>query len=143
MTTAADVVVWARSQLDVPWRHQARLPGVAMDCAGLVICAARSLGLVPADFDVNGYSRAPDGTMLAWCEKYMTRLQAPETGAVVVLATQRDPQHLGILVPYRHGGWAVVHANNASIPARVVENRLIENATTRVRAYYRLPGLEN
>ena len=142
MTTGADIVMWARGQINVPWRHQARLPGVALDCAGLVICAARAHGLVAADFDVNGYSRMPDGSLMGWCDKFMTRLAQPEDGAVVVVATQRDPQHMGILTPYRHGGWAMVHASNAGLPARVTETRLMWSATMRLRGYYRLPGLE-
>ena len=36
MPTSADVVTAARGQIGVPWMHQARLPGVALDCAGLV-----------------------------------------------------------------------------------------------------------
>lgn len=142
MTTGADVVACARTQIDVPWRHQGRLWGVALDCAGLIICTARQLALVAADFDVNGYTRTPDGSMLGWCARHMTRITAPELGAVVIVATQRDPQHMGILLPYRHGGWAMVHASNAGQPARVTETRLMWSQTMQLRAYYRLPGLE-
>ena len=140
--TGDDVTAWARTQIDVPWMHQARLPGVALDCAGLVICCARSLGLVPNDWDINHYPRSPDGSMLSICDEHMTRIDRPENGCVIVIATIRDPQHLGILTPYRHGGWAIIHASNAGKPSRVIETRLLPSRTMRPIAYYRLPGIE-
>lgn len=142
MTRGDDVVAWARTQLGVPWRHQGRSPGVALDCAGLVICAARALGLVAPDFDVNGYSRVPDGSMMRFCSEHMTQLNAPEAGAVVVLATRHDPQHMGLLAPYRHGGWAIIHASNAGRPEHVAETRLMFCKTMTLRGYFRLPGVE-
>lgn len=144
MTAAsgADVVAAARVQLGVPWVHQARLPGVAVDCIGLVICIARSLGLLPADWDIGGYSRAPDGLMLETADLHMHRLGAPELGAVVIVACERDPQHMGIVADYRHGGWSIIHASNAAQPARVVETRLMFTRAMSLCAYYRLPGVE-
>lgn len=142
MTRPEAVAAWARTQLGVPWRHQGRLPGVALDCAGLVICAARALGLVPVTFDVNGYSRVPDGTMMRFCNEHMTPIGAPELGAVIVVATHNDPQHMGIVVPYRHGGWAIIHASNAGRPEHVSEARLMFCRNMALRGYFRLPGVE-
>lgn len=141
MTTGADIVAWARTQANVPWMHQARLPGQALDCVGLVICSARAHGLVAPDFDITGYSRAPDGRLLALCREHMVEIAEPEDGAVVVVATQREPQHMGILTPYRHGGWAIIHASNAARPARVIETRLMFSDTMQLQAYFRLPGV--
>lgn len=142
MTTGADVVAAARGMLGTPWRHQARLPGVAIDCAGLVVCVARQLGLLPLGFDINGYSRNPDGTMLALCDQHLQRIDGAELGAVIVLATQRDPQHLGIVCDYRHGGWGIVHAANAGDKPGVVETRLMFTPAMQLRGYYRFTGLE-
>jgi hypothetical protein len=49
---------------DTPFHHQARLEGVGVDCVGLVISVAREMGAVPADWDVGGYGRVPDGKRL-------------------------------------------------------------------------------
>lgn len=141
MTTAADIVRAARAQIDTPWRHQGRLPGIALDCAGLVICVARELRLLAAEFDINGYSRNPNGTMLALCDQHLLRIAGPELGAVLVLATQREPQHMGIVGDYRHGGWSIVHASNAGDRPRVLETRLMLGRTMRLVACYRMPGL--
>jgi hypothetical protein len=137
--TAADVVAAARSHLGTRWQHQGRLPGVALDCAGLVITVARQLGLVAEDFDINGYVRVPDGTMLAWCNKHMQRVPTLELGAVLSLIVHREPQHLGIVGDYRHGGWSLIHA--ASNAGRVIETRLMICSTMRIAGAWRLPGV--
>lgn len=139
MVAPQQVVAAARGHIGTPWQHQGRLPGVALDCAGLVIMVARQLGLVPPEFDVNGYAREPDGTLLRWCDEHMTRLERIELGAVLVLAVERDPQHLGIVGDYRHGGPSLIHAH--SVSGRVIETRLAFARNFEQRAVYRLPGV--
>jgi cell wall-associated NlpC family hydrolase len=139
--TRAQIVAEARAWLGTPWVHQHRTQGVAVDCAGLVIGVARNLGLVPPDFDVQGYGRQPDGTLLDVCTQSMRRVpqNAMQPGDVLVVSLDADPQHMGILVPYRHGGLALVHA--ASNAGRVIEHRLLLGAGMRYRASYALPGV--
>lgn len=127
--------------LGTPWQHQARLPGVAVDCIGLVICVARSLGMRSAEWDIGCYTREPDGLMLETADLHMQRLSGPELGAVVIVACEQEPQHMGIVGDYRHGGWSIIHATNAARPARVVETRLMFTRAMALRAYYRLPGV--
>lgn len=138
--SAEDVVAAARSHLGTPWRHQGRMPGVALDCAGLVILVARELGVVPADFDVNGYSRQPDGSMLELCKRFMVQISAIEYGSVAVLASESEPHHMGIVGDYRHGGCSLIHAANIAQPPRVVETRLLLSRALRLRGVFRLPG---
>lgn len=142
MTTAAEVVAEARAWMDTPWRHQHRTKGVAVDCAGLIIGVARELGLVSADFDFTGYGRQPDGSLLAVCQLFMNRIPRDQmaAGDVLVVAAESDPQHLGIVVPYRHGGLALVHASSTA--RRVVETRLMFAPNFAYRAAFRLPGVE-
>lgn len=141
MTTGADVVSAARDELGTAWMHQARLPSVAVDCAGLVIVTARRLGLLPQDWDIADYGRLPDGTLLATCDRHMQRIGALELGAVVVLAITGEPQHLGIVGDYRHGGWSLIHAASNARPGRVIETRLMFHRSQKLQAIYRLPGV--
>lgn len=139
--TREDIVAEARTHVGTPWVHQGRTPGHGLDCAGLVIVVARSLGLVAEDFDVNGYTPAPDGSMLRWCDEHMQRLRDLELGAVLVLATRDQPQHLGIVGDYLHGGWSLIHACNAAKPPRVIETRLMFATNMRLRGIYCMPGV--
>lgn len=141
MTTAADVVTAARAEIGTPWVHQGRLPGQALDCAGLIIVVARELGLVAPDFDVNGYSRSPDGTMTALLDSVCTRIDEPELGAVVCVRSGRLPQHVGIVGDYLHGGFSMIHCSNSAKPPRVVEHRLVFLSTMRLVGVWRMPGV--
>ena len=82
MSTHADAVRVARTYIGTPFHHMGRLPGVGLDCAGLLVCVARELKLVAPDFDTPAYAPTPDGTsMLKWCGEYMTPLGAGFHGA--------------------------------------------------------------
>lgn len=143
MTTREDIVAEARTWLGTPWRHQHRTKGLAVDCAGLVIGVARTLGLVAPDFDVTGYSRNPDGTLLAVCERHLQRIprEAMQPGDVVVVASAEDPQHLGIVGDYVHGGLSLIHATSTG-QRGVVETRLMFAVNFKFRAAFAFHGVD-
>ena len=144
MTTRADVMRVARSYIGTPFHHMGRLPGVGMDCSGLLICVGRELGLVASDFDVPAYTPTPDGhSMVEWCDANMTRISQAEMkpGDAILLVVDQHPQHLGILGDYPHGGLSIIHAANNASPPRVIETRLMLSRTQRFVAAYRLPGI--
>jgi len=126
--TRADVIAEARTWLDTPYVHQGRTKGIAVDCAGLVICVARELELVAADFDINGYPREPDGTsFMEICDRFMTRVAKPDLkpGHVMVFAFGKLPAHIGIVGDYLHGGLSLIQALGTSDgKGRVIEWRL-------------------
>lgn len=140
MKTRAEVVAEARSWAGTPWVHQQRTKGAAVDCAGLVIGVARALGLVPECFDIQGYVRVPDGSLLDRCGEVMTRIDKAtmQPGDVLVVATDSEPAHMGILGDYRHGGLSLIHAANNR---GVIEHRLMFARNLRFKAAYALPGV--
>lgn len=137
-----DVVRVARSWLGIPFAHQHRAREVGVDCAGLVICVARELGLVSPEFDVTGYDRVPDGRSLrALCDQNLAPADCPEIGGVALVAwLDGPPQHVGIVVPYHAGGLSFVHAENRRHRA-VIEQRLVFGRAMRLVAAYRFPGV--
>jgi cell wall-associated NlpC family hydrolase len=148
--TREDVVRETRTWLGTPFMHQQRIKGVGCDCAGLVIGVARELELVEGGFDVTAYSRQPDGrSLLEHCELHMQRITREQMGLgdVLVLRWDRNPQHMGLVGDYVHGGLSLIHA--LGIPgdrtrSRVVEHRLdlaVMVGGGRFVAAYRLPGV--
>lgn len=140
--TRSDIVTAARTWLGTPFHHQARLRGVGADCVGLVIGVARELALVAPGFDVTGYPRQPDGhSLTALASEHMDAIERDqmEPGDVVAVAFARDPQHVGVLGDYRHGGLSIIHS--ASIAGRVIETRLLFGPAMRFVAAYRLRGV--
>lgn len=143
--TGADVVTEARRWVGTPYRHQARLHAVGVDCGGLVVCVAQALGLPVRDHPP-GYRRLPDGhTLRAHIEGQCRRLTQPEAGAVVLMRWVEHPQHVGLLAPGRVAAWGLIHAT-AEI-GRVVEHDMTEDWEARVvtdergPCLYRLPGV--
>lgn len=144
--TRVEVVAAARGWIDTPFQHQQRIKGLAVDCAGLVIGVARELGLVAPDFDVTAYPRVPDGvSLLRWCDEHMTRiaLEQMQPGVVIAVVLDAEPQHLGVVGDYRHGGLSLIHAA-ARVPngrGRVIETRLMFSKAQRFAAAWSLPGV--
>lgn len=56
------IVAEALSWVGTPFHHQGRKKGVGVDCVGFLLEIFRPFGIV--DFDMDGYARAPDQTLL-------------------------------------------------------------------------------
>ena len=144
------VVSAARGLLNTPFHHQARAPGVGIDCAGLLIVVCWQLGLKPRTFDVKGYGPIPDGSLKRYCDEHMLRIpqSAMQPGDAILVAWQGgDPQHLGIVVDHPcRDQLAMVHALGPRKPvgggkARVIETRLMFGRVMQFVAAYSLPGV--
>jgi cell wall-associated NlpC family hydrolase len=137
MSAAVAIVAAARATLGTRWMHQGRLPGVGLDCVGLVVVAARGAGIeLP---HVPDYGRLPDGPRLrAAIEASATRVALAQAapGDVALMAFDRWPIHLGVLADYPGGGLALIHAWAGA--RRVVEHRLDAAWAARIQAVYRL-----
>lgn len=135
----------AREWLGTPYGHQQRMRGVLVDCAGLVIGVARELGLIAPEFDITAYPRSPDGkSLLEHCNQWMTRIAKNEMqpGDVIVIRWAKDPQHLGIVGDYVHGGLSMIHAySDGSSHGKVIEHHLGPAHLARFVASYRMPGI--
>lgn len=137
-TLQTKIVAAARACLDTPYHHQARKPGVGLDCVGLVVCVGRTVGALNAGFDVRGYSRVPDGFSLV---HHLGEQLNPvdradmQPGDVVCVAFDGYPQHIGVLGDYVHGGLSIIHA--ASAAGRVIETRLLFTAAMRFVSAHR------
>ena len=145
MTTRSEIVAEARSWIDTPFHHHACNKTVGVDCIHLLFGVCTAMGLVPAGFRMPDYTMQPDGSLLTHMGIHMTRIEksAMRPGDLVVLAIDADPQHVGIVADYRHGGLSVIHASNARscVPPRVIETRLMFSRRFAFVAAYCIPGV--
>lgn len=143
MITKGEIVAIARETIGTPYRHQQRINGLALDCAGVPVHVARRLGL-PFD-DVVGYGRLPvPHEMRTALDKSLVRVarSAMQPGDVVWIKFELEPQHFGILGDYVHGGLSLIHASNGAGINKVVEHRLDEQWRSRIVGVWRFPGVQ-
>lgn len=148
MVQRSAIVAEARRWIGTPYRPQARLRGAGVDCGGLIGGVAAAVGIVTADwwdreFDPlhGGYGSQPEGQRLrAICDSYLVPIGLSEAapGDVVLMRFDSDPQHLGIVADYAHGGLSVIHAMSRVRAVR--EHRLAPAWAARVVAAYAYPG---
>lgn len=128
----------ARSYMETPYHHQARVKGKGVDCLGLIICVARELGWVACDYDVRGYRRLPDGhSLLRHLREHFPEVGESDLrpGDVVCVTYDKHPHHVGFVGDYPMGGLSMIHA----APQGVVEQRLAFTTGMRFVAGFRTP----
>lgn len=142
MTTRRQIVDEARSWLGTKWVHQHCLKGVAVDCAQMIIAVGQQCGVVDPALRVVDYGRYPDGTILTTCDAHMDRVTEDELryGDVVSVAMEYQPQHVGIVGDYVHGGLSIIHASNTG-RMEVIESRLVFSRRFRLIAAFKFRGL--
>ena len=137
------IVDEATTWIGTPFVHQGRLRGVGVDCAGLLIGVAHSLGL--SDYDATGYGRAPHaGLADAAAEREMQRIEFDDVqpGDILKFRVEKHSQHFGIVSSMSaHGTPAVYFVHSFSKVGRVVETRLDQFWRDRVTGAYRFPGV--
>lgn len=147
MTNACDVIACARQFSGVRFMHQGR-SAAGLDCLGLLILTARTLGLRFGDdavdtLDIPTYGARPDVLLLK--QKLDTHLNpipldTVREADVVVLKVDGLPQHLALITDYpMQGELGMIHAY---APARqVVEHRYDTQWRRQSYLAYRLPQL--
>ena len=137
--TRTDFVTAAAMLLGTPFRHQGRMPGIGLDCAGVVVCAANACGYKVAD--VQGYSRVPargqfTTALLAHCDAIALDEALP--GDLLMFAFQSEPQHIAILT----GTAPLTLLHSYMQVGKVVEHDMDAGWRARLRGCYRLRGIE-
>ena len=135
MTT--DILTAARQCLGTPFRHQGRQVGVGLDCAGVAIHVAQSIGA--ECFDVDGYGTVPANGELERALDAQPCLQQVEladrqAGDLLLMRFSAEPQHLAIFA-----GETIVHAYEAV--GKCCEHRLSSAWGSRIVRVYRFQGV--
>lgn len=125
--TADKLIASARACIGTRFQHQGRIPGMALDCAGLIIFVAADNG---AEYrDVQGYSRTPSHQQLKGAlddQPCLIPVDVRQPGDVLLMRFTGDPQHLAlfagqtIIHSYEGAGQVCEHDLDAAWAARIV-----------------------
>lgn len=134
-----DFVDTARSYIDTPFAHQARVPGVSLDCAGVLVCAARENGY--AVDDMLGYSRLPGNglfTKMILNHCYSINLSEALAGDILLFKWRSEPQHSAIISNINP--LTIIHSYAEA--GKVTENNVGEEWLSRLCGCYRLKNIQ-
>jgi len=130
----SEIQAYARSLIGTPYQHQGRVPGVGLDCSGLVVAVANHFGIGVSDY--TGYNNRPDGMLAKRVGESFIRVRcdrcAPQVGDVLCFVGKRYPQHLAIRTDV-----GMVHALADSLV--VNETSLDERWTSRLLCVFEWP----
>lgn len=143
MISRADIVEEARTWLGTSWRHQGRLKGSGVDCAGLIVGVAKDLGIEVSDY--TSYSPEPlRDSLRTECSKRLVAIRPADAkeGDVLLFSFVEWPGHLGILLrsSYSAEFGGLIHAYAPM--AKVVEHGMNKWWWRHVSGAYRFPGVE-
>jgi cell wall-associated NlpC family hydrolase len=134
MPKREEIIASARSYLGVRYHHQGRTRA-GIDCAGLLVCVARDVGISTED-DQMGYSRTPDGRSLKQAlDAFGAPVDAFQPGDFLLMRFDAQPQHIAIVTDV-----GIIHSYLSA--RRVVEHRLSEDWRARIVQAYAFPGVE-
>lgn len=132
---ANEIIDIARECLDTPFKHQGRIKGLALDCAGVIVYTAKRLGLDVVE--PTAYGRIPNNGMLEYwadCQPFLERVYERQAGDILMFRFGSEPQHVGIFT-----GENIVHSYESV--KKVCEHRLSSVWIARIVRIYRFKGV--
>lgn len=149
-TQRAQMVAAVRAQLGVKWRHQGRLPFVALDCVGLLFVAFESINYQPRHPEQTWkYRNAANYPLIADDDELLQTMHGEadqidladvQIGDVVLFhwGDFDYPQHVGIISQVIEGVPYFIHAYRGTSIREVVENALTDEWLDALESTWRL-----
>jgi len=141
--TPEDIVAAAMECKETPFKHQGRVPGRGMDCAGVLVHCFKRLEL---DYnDELGYPRNPfDGQLEKILDSQPSLVRVNNSdmrkGDVLCMRISSAPQHVAILIGDISGRPYIIHGSSQH--GKVALHRLDELWGARIMRVYRFVGVE-
>lgn len=140
MTIAQNIVAEARTWANTPFRHQGRLKGLGVDCAGFVALVAHNAGItveIPAD-----YRPQEDGvTMMRLLSAYLDFIPTEEIQSGDILALCDEalrfpdvPRHLAFVTEVTEKTLIIIHASQRGVR----EHRMDSHWNKRIHSAWRI-----
>jgi NlpC/P60 family putative phage cell wall peptidase len=140
MPTHADrIVAEARRWMGTPYRHQADILGLGVDCAMIMVRIFTALELIPADIEPRPYSpdwhlHRSDEKYLGWVQQYAHQVDTPQPGDIALFKFGRCLSHGGI-VDQITPDITMIHAD---MYAGCVERAEVRRWADRLAGYWRI-----
>lgn len=131
----------ARKWIGTPYEHAGRMLGVGVDCVGVIVGVAKSLGIVEEGYRTPFYEPFNDGSLIGEIfPRYASEIAAEQIqpGDVVVMEFLKLPQHTAIVGDAEYGlrSLSIIHAY---YPMRqVIEQPLDEKWLRRIVQAWRV-----
>lgn len=128
------MIAFARECIGTPFAHQARIPHVGLDCAGLVVLSVRAAG--GEIKDQTNYSRIPDGSFKVAIEEHCDKIGFEDLrpGDFVTFKFEKRHQHIGII----SGIEPLTMIHSWAQMRKVTENSVDDYWLTKLAGCYRL-----
>lgn len=130
--SAEAFIAAARGSVGTRFQHGGRLPGVGLDCIGVIVCAAQAAGY--ATQDRKAYPLRPNGELQPELDRQMVRVTERAPGDVLLMRFEGDPHHLAI-----YTGETLIHAYAQA--KKCVEQPFSQWWAARTVAAYRFPEI--
>lgn len=131
----SEISAAALAMVGTPFHAQGRLPGVGLDCIGVVVCIARQLSIPHSD--LTAYPMRPNGMLQPLLGAQLVRVhREPQEGDVLLMSFVGEPHHVAVMVE----GDRIVHAY-ATVRKCVLQS-YTDHWRSKVRAVYEFPGVE-
>lgn len=126
----------ARSYVGTPFHWHGRVPGVGLDCSGVIVCAGRQVGLEfpsPRKYTKADQCQVIYECLSAHCRKIDLSKTKLASGDILVFEIEGGPGHIMVV-----DGETVIHATDEPCFKAVVQQALTSEMLDRVSACYRL-----
>lgn len=127
-----------RLWLGTRWVHQGR-SSAGIDCVGLIIRVAQSIGIEPEDF--HGYSRRPNGSQfLKHLREQADRgdINDPKPGSIAVFKQNQFPCHTAVFA-LKYNKLSIIHAHASR--KKVVEDMFDFEWPSKLMDVLEFPGV--
>ena len=149
-----EFVAEARKLIGTPWHHTQRVPGVGIDCVGVIIVAAKAVN-IPIE-DITNYTRSDEfpqliGHIERYCDKIdiqtLNQVDPLYEGDILVFRNRMMLNHCAIFSGRFNDMQSnefglMVHAYDGSGIHQVVEQVVDESWIKRLHSVYRYKGIE-
>lgn len=133
--TQDELLTYARTLIGTKFRHHGRIPGLALDCAGVVVSIAKEFQLNYED--KTGYGPNPSNGLLEEAldtQPCLMRVNDMQPGDVLLMHFGGEPRHLAI-----YAGETIIHGY--SDVGQVCEHRFSSLWRAKVTAIYRFKDI--